>query len=195
MSVAPRHLHRACLVRGQAIPLLLVVLALAAAGSLLLVEAVHVAGEDARAQVGADAAALAGAGSGPGPASEVARANDAEVVAFAAAGTPAGVTVRVTVTHRRATAGASAEALGAVGSGPGSGREGLAPVVVAALARADQLLGWRVPAAPVDGTGLRVEVPPEAIDGLLAVSDRTGLCQPLAQDHPVHFEPCPPTRP
>jgi hypothetical protein len=203
------------------VPLLLVVLALAAASALLVARVAVAAGERARAQVAADAAALAGVRAGPGAAVQVADANDARIVAFE----PSPGRVAVAVRHERARAAAVAEAAwvpGAAVSREGA-RAGLAPAMLAALDRADQLLGRSVPVVsgyrsraeqeelwnrrhlnpyPValPGTslhevGLAIDVPLSEVPALLGVAAAAGLCQPLPQGDPVHFEPCPPTPP
>lgn len=88
--------------RGQATPLLAVVLVLA---GLLLVPAgllVRAAVERAEAQTAADAAALAGALQGEGAARQIAAHNGGELIAFTARGDV--VEVTVVVGDRRATA-------------------------------------------------------------------------------------------
>jgi len=106
-----------------------------------------------------------------------------------------------------------------VGGQPGrGGRAGLAPTMLAALAVADHLLGQPVPVAsgyrsrsqqlalwerrhsnpyPVappgrskHERGLAVDVPRGFVDDLLAVAADAGLCQPLPDTDPVHFELC-----
>jgi hypothetical protein len=176
------------------VPLLLVLLALAAGAAALIVEVVQASGEDATAQVGADAAALAGALDGPTAAHELAAANGGELVAYEAAGGR----FEVEVAHRRASARAAAERMGSTGPAE---RQALAPALQAALARADQLLGWQVPIAPpapehpLHDVGLAVDVPPDAVSELLAIAAQAGLCQQSPGGDPVHFEPCPPSRP
>jgi uncharacterized protein YcbK (DUF882 family) len=208
--------------RGQALPLLAIVLVLAAAAAAAVGAVGVAATEDARAQTAADAAALAGAAGGPAAAQSVAAANGAEVVGYR----DLGATVEVEVRYRRATAIATAEAAGlpaATGAGPGGDRAGLAPAIVAALARADALLGHSVPVVsgyrtaaeqeslwnrrttnpyPVarPGTslheaGLAIDVPASFVAELLTVAGDAGLCQPLPNSDPVHFEPCPPNPP
>lgn len=203
--------------RGQAMPLLLVVLFLVVLAAVLVAEVGTAAIEREEAQVAADAAALAGAAEGRAAADAAAEANGARVTAYH----DLGVVVQLSVTYRRATATAAAEA-SVVPEGPGD-RAGLAPVVVAALARADALLGAPIPVVsgfrsaaeqqalwdarasnpyPVarPGTslheaGLAVDVPRDLVPSLLVVASEAGLCQPLPQTDPVHFEPCPPTSP
>lgn len=176
--------------RGQVLPLLLIVLALAAAAGVVVVEIGVAAIEQARAQAAADAAALAGAASGEPAAHDVARANGAEVVAYV----EAGAVVEVEIRYRRATAIATAEATARPDAPGGGDRHGLAPAMVAALARADDLLGRPVPVASHE-TGLAIDVPAAFVPTFLVVAREAGLCQPLPQSDPVHFEPCPPTPP
>jgi len=198
-------------------PLLLVVLLLAVLAAVVVAEVGAAALERQEAQVAADAAALAGATAGAAEAEHVAEANGASVTGYRRVG---GVVV-VEVRYRRASAVAAAEAA-AVPDGPGD-RDGLAPIMLAALARADALLGAPVPVtsgrrSPAEqqalwdarasnpyrvappGTylhevGLAVDVPRSVVPSLLAVAASAGLCQPLPQTDPVHFEPCPPINP
>lgn len=200
--------------RGQAVPLLLIVLLLAVLAAVVVAEVGAAAIERAEAQVAADAAALAGAAGGRAAAEHAATANGAEVLEYH----DLGALVQVVVGYRRATATAAAEAT-AVPHGPGD-RAGLAPILVAALARADALLGSPVPvvsgfrsaaeqqalwdarasnpypvAAPgtsLHEAGLAVDVPLEVVPSLLVVASQAGLCQPLPETDPVHFEACPP---
>lgn len=203
--------------RGQAVPLLLVVLLLATVAAVVVAEVGAATIERAEAQAAADAAALAGADAGRSEAERVADANAATITRYR----DLGDVVVVEVRHRRASATAAAEAT-PVPDGPGD-RDGLAPVVLAALARADGLLGAPVPvvsgrrsaaeqqalwdarhsnpypvAAPgtsLHERGLAVDVPLDVASALVALAGATGLCQPLPQTDPVHFEPCPPTNP
>ena len=80
--------------RGQAVPLILAVVALAVVAMLALAPLGRRADERARAQAAADAAALAGAAEGEGAAREVADANGAELLDWWAAGTDVWVRVR-----------------------------------------------------------------------------------------------------
>lgn len=203
--------------RGQAVPLLLVVLLLAVLAAVVVAEVGAATIERAEAQVAADAAALAGAVGGRAEAERAADANGAEVTGWR----DVGDVVVVEVRYRRARATAAAEATAPPVTG--GDRAGLAPIVLAALARAEDLLGAPVPVVsgrrsaaeqqalwedrasnpyPVapPGTslherGLAVDVPLALAPVLAAAAPRTGLCQPLPQTDPVHFEPCPPTSP
>jgi zinc D-Ala-D-Ala carboxypeptidase len=178
----------------------------------------------ARAAAAADAAALAGAAAGEEAAREAADANGASVVAYR----PDGAEVEVVVEHRGATSTARARRPaggGEAGGEPADGGEtvtGLVPEMVAALARAEALLGrpvpitsgWRSPARqqalwdarhrnpyPVapPGTsaherGRAVDVPAAFAPRLAAVGPQVGLCRPLPASDPVHFELCPSSR-
>jgi Putative Flp pilus-assembly TadE/G-like len=183
---------------GQAVPLLLVVLGLAVAAALLVGEVGVAAARRAHAQTAADAAALAGALSVAVPAAAEAEArrvatdNGAVVESFAVGG--ATVTVTVRLGGARASASAEASPVAGALSPPGGGdRSGLAPALLAALARADALLGR--PVAVVGGRGLEVEVSPDAVSGLLSVGSDAGLCSLPPPTHPIHFTTCPPTSP
>lgn len=191
MAGALRHRSPANSARGQALPLLLVVLALAAAAAVVVVEATRAASEATTAQTAADAAALAGAADGPVAASALAAANGATLLEFRATGRR----VEVTVVHRRVQASAAAEAMGSRPAAGSVDRFDLAPVVRAALARVEQLLGSAVLVVGYDPAELAIEVSPALVDRLLEVAPAAGLCQPLPEGDPVHFEPCPPTRP
>jgi len=81
--------------RGQAVPLVLAVVALAVVVLLALAPLGRRADERARAQAAADAAALAGAAEGEDAAREVAEANGAELLDWWAAGTDVWVQVQV----------------------------------------------------------------------------------------------------
>lgn len=81
--------------RGQAVPLVLAVVALAVVVLLALVPLGRRADERARAQAAADAAALAGAAEGEDAARQVAEANGAVLLDWGAAGTDVWVQVQV----------------------------------------------------------------------------------------------------
>ncbi|HEX5944710.1 MAG TPA: M15 family metallopeptidase, partial [Acidimicrobiales bacterium] len=165
-----------------------------------------------------DAAALAGAADGEDAARELAEENGGDLLDFERTGDEVRVQVRVGDVDAYARARATVRAVpGAGASGPG-GRAGLAPAMLAALARADGLLGEPVPIVsglrtraqqqalwdrrhsnpyPVarPGTsdherGLAVDVPRDAVADLVAVAGEAGLCQPLPDSDPVHFVVC-----
>jgi hypothetical protein len=204
--------------RGSVLPL--VALLVVAAGGLCLVLG-RLGGEAVaagRARTAADAAALAGAADGEAAARAVARANGAELLRGRQEGTAFVAEVRLA----GETATARAEGTGPGGSGGGgAGRGGLVPELVAALRRAEALLGMPVPITsgyrsaaeqralwaaratnpyPVarPGTsaherGLAVDVPRPFADRLAAVGPAVGLCRPVARTDPVHFELCRPS--
>ena len=108
--------------------------------------------------------------------------------------------------------------MGGDGTGGGGSRRGLTPAMLAALARADGLLGrpvtvvsglrthaeqealWERRATnpyPVarPGTsdherGVAIDVPRGEVDDLRRVAGAAGLCQPLPAADPVHFVVC-----
>lgn len=196
--------------RGQALPIVLVIMAVAMGAALLLGELGSRALAESRAQTAADAAALAGAAEGPEAAAELARVNGSTSSNVEGAVGDATVTVRV------GEADAIARARAPVPSGTGA--EGLTPEMTAAVARAGALLGipvpissgWRSPAQqaalwanrhlnpyPVarPGTsmherGLAIDVPRPFVATLRTVAGAVGLCQPLPVSDPVHFELC-----
>jgi hypothetical protein len=205
--------------RGQVVPLMLVVLVLAAVAGVVVAQVAAASIERGHAQMAADAAALAGAAEGRPTAEALAEANGAELSGYV----ERGVAVEVDVRFRRASARATAEAVTTTPAPGGGDRHGLAPAVAAALARADALLGRSVPVvsgyrSPAEqealwqrrhqnpypvappGTslhevGLAVDVPTTFVSTLLTVATQAGLCQPLPETDPIHFEPCPQTRP
>ncbi len=87
---------------GQAVPLVLAVIALAIVVLLALAPLADGAAQRARARAAADAAALAGAAEGEAAAREVASANGATLVQWRAAGTD--VWVEVVLGDARAVA-------------------------------------------------------------------------------------------
>ena len=203
--------------RGQALPLMLVALVLVGAILAGLAQLAHLAVNDARARTAADAAALADAAEGEDTASAIAERNHASVVSYAAADPR--VRVEVEVAGRRAVA--AAERLSPPPGEPGDATTGLTPAMLAAIARAEALLGrsipitsgWRSPAQqawlwahrstnpyPVaqPGTsmherGLAIDVPRWLVPDLQRVAAAAGLCFPLPATDPIHFELCPPT--
>lgn len=203
--------------RGSAAPLLALLVVLAGALVLGMGRVGGVAVASARARTAADAAALAGAADGRDAASTVAAANGARMVRFQ----ELGLDTRVVVQVGRAMASARAHraaTTAAVGSTARASTEGLTPAMLAALARAQQLLGgavpitsgWRSPAeqaalwaarasnpflvappgASMHERGLAVDVPVSFVPRLLTVADAVGLCHPFPLADPVHFELC-----
>jgi hypothetical protein len=209
--------------RGQAMPLAAAMVALATVTMLALAPVGAALDRRTRARTSADAAALAGAAEGEGAARRLAEANGGRLVDFEADGDRVVVEVQVGDVSAYASAQAIRPArTGVEGSGAvpaeGGDRAGLAPAMLAALARADGLLGRPVPVAsglrtraeqealwtrratnpyPVarPGTsdherGLAVDVPRTFVAELLSVAPLAGLCQPLPATDPVHFVLC-----
>jgi len=206
--------------RGQIVPLVAAMVALCCVVLLALVPVADALDDRARARTAADAAALAGAADGGQTARQIAEANGADLVEIQRAGDEVVVQVRVgeVEAYARARATGRPGAFGAGGSLGGVRRAGLAPTMLAALARADGLLGRPVTVAsglrtraqqealwerratnpyPVarPGTsdherGLAIDVPRREVDDLLRVAAAAGLCQPLPASDPVHFIVC-----
>ena len=195
--------------RGQALPLIVMLLVAALGAATLLAALGARAGLLARAQSAADAAALAAVHE-PGRAEEMAAANGAWLI---------GVdrwsgALSVEVDYGGETAAATARV-------PSPQWRGLQPVMVAAMRTAEALLGEPLPvvsgfrsraeqqrlwdhrhenAYPVapPGTsrherGLAIDVPLGFVGRLAQVAGRAGLCQPLPHTDPVHFQLCPGT--
>jgi len=219
--------------RGQATPLVTAVLGLAILATLAFVPLGRALTDRTEARTAADAAALAGAAEGERAARTLAEVNGGRLVAFTREGHE--VEVQVVVGDVTAWARAEGRAVGppggvapsggrgpgGAGTGAGGGvgeRAGLAPAMLAALARADALLGHPVPVAsglrtraeqealwerratnpyPVarpgtsdHETGLAVDVPRGVVPEVLRVAAGAGLCQPLPASDPVHFVVC-----
>jgi uncharacterized protein YcbK (DUF882 family) len=165
----------------------------------------------ARAQAVADAAALGAARDGLGSARELVNANGASVVTAEIDGFEAQIMVEV--------AGQRAVARAVARVGHEQHRAGLAPAMVAVLARAEQLLGQQVvvvsgfrsrehqerlwehrhenpyPVAPPGSSahelGLAIDVVLWQVPLLVAIAGDAGLCHPLPTIDPVHFVTCP----
>ena len=181
--------------RGQVLPLVALMMVMA---GVLCVAAGRLGGKavsEAQAATAADAAALAGAAAGREAAAAAAAANGARLLAFEQLGPDARVRVVL--------AGGAEASARARRTGGDRDRQGPAPALRAALARAAQLLGAPVPvvgpapgaALPGDAAarhehGLAVDVAPTAVPTVLAVAAGAGLCQPYPDTHPVHFEVC-----
>lgn len=192
-----------------------VLLLLLAGGVVMLLAPIGRATLDrAEARTAADAAALAGAAQGPRGARDLAAANGGKVLELVEDG--AGMTVTVQVGDAVATA--RAERVGATGADAGPGRTGLAPAMIAAITRAEQLLGRPItitsgfrsraeqqrlwdsrasnpyPVAP-PGTsrhesGHAIDIPSALVADLRRVGPASGLCFPLPVSDPIHFELC-----
>lgn len=192
-----------------------VLLLLVAGGAVLILTPIGRATIDrAEARTAADAAALAGAADGPRAARGLAAANGGRVIELVEDGTGLTVTVQVGA----AVATARAERVQPSDGGGGAGRTGLAPAMLAAIARAEQLLGHRImitsgfrsraeqqrlwdaratnpyPVAP-PGTsrhesGFAIDVPSAQVAELRRVGPAAGLCSPIPVSDPIHFELC-----
>lgn len=203
---------------GQVIPLAVAMLAVVAVALVAFVPLGVAVADRARARTAADAAALAGAAEGEDAARDLAEDNGGELLDYETTGDEVRVRVRVGDVDAYARARATARVVPGTGGQTGGERAGLAPAMLAALARADGLLGEPVPIAsglrtraqqqalwdrrhsnpyPVarPGTsdherGLAVDVPRAAVDDLVGVAGEAGLCQPLPETDPVHFVVC-----
>jgi hypothetical protein len=206
--------------RGQAVPLLAFAVGLTALMVLGLAHMGRVVADRAQARTAADAAALAGAAEGEDSARSIAVANGGEVTDYQTTGDE--VLVDVSVGGAEASGRARRRVVVSAGTGPFPGgegkRRGLAPAMLAALARADQLLGQPVPVvsgfrsrahqealwarrgtnpypvarpgSSLHERGLAVDVPRGFVARLLSVAGEAGLCQPLPRTDPVHFVVC-----
>jgi hypothetical protein len=202
---------------GQVVPVAVALMGLLVVALLALVPAAAALGQRARAGTAADAAALAGAAGGEAEARRLAEANGGEVVTFERVGDEVVVRVRVGDVEAEARAQGRRRPPAGTGGG-GGGRAGLSPGLLAALDRADALLGFPVPVAsglrsyeeqqalwerratnpyPVarPGTsdherGRAVDVPRASVEAVLRVAEAAGLCQPLPVSDPVHFVAC-----
>jgi D-alanyl-D-alanine carboxypeptidase/Putative Flp pilus-assembly TadE/G-like len=206
---------------GQIVPLAAALVGLCCVALLALAPVARVLDDRARARTAADAAALAGAADGERTAREVAGANGADLLEIERNGDEVVVQVRVGEVEAYARARATPRPVdaGAGGTAGGAGeRAGLAPAMLAALARADGLLGrpvtvvsglrsrsqqqalWERRATnpyPVarPGTsdherGLAIDVPRAEVANLRRVARPAGLCQPLPVTDPIHFIVC-----
>ena len=201
--------------RGSVAPLVALAMVAAGGASLLLGRLGEAGVARAAARAAADAAALAGVAEGEAAAREVAAANGATLIRYEVLGQDARVTVRQGPAEAVARARRN---LRPTGSGSGTGKGGLAPAMLAALARAEQLLGEPVPVtsgfrstaeqaalfarrnenpfpvAPPGSSmhekGLAVDVPAGFVPRLLSVAGQVGLCQPYPASDPIHFEVC-----
>jgi len=206
---------------GQAVPLAAAMLALVGVALVALVPVGRALAERARARTAADAAALAGAAGGEPAARELAEANGARLLELESDGDEVVVRVQVGDVDAYARArGTRRVTAGGAATGPGGDRAGLAPAMLAALARADGLLGrpvevvsglrtrveqeelWRRrhtnpypvarPGTSDHERGVAIDVPRAVAEELAAIGPAVGLCRPLPQTDPVHFVLCDP---
>lgn len=170
--------------RGQALPLLALVIVVGGMAVVLLGRLGGAAVERARASAAADAAALAGAAEGRSAARGLAGANGGRVVRYEELGDDVRVRARV----GQAEASARAERSGGGGVVP-PGRDGAAPALLAALARADQVLGGTVVVTGVHGGGTEAALAPAWAERAGPASAPTGLCPADGAD-PLRFTVC-----
>ena len=170
------------------VPLLAMVLVLAAGAALVVVEVTVAAVEQGRARTAADAAALAAALVEPAAAqdaaAEAARRNGGVLVDLVATGTATTASVRV----GRATVTSAAAS-----SPPTAGEGGASPALLAAIDRAESVLGRPITLVDASPEGVTVDL--DTGRELAELVDRTGLCPRSVQVDPVDFEACPPTPP
>jgi hypothetical protein len=166
------------------LPLLALVIVVGGAAVVLLGRIGGAAVDRARASAAADAAALAGAADGRQSAEGLARANGGRLRDYVELGSDR--RVRVTVGDAEARARARRSGGGLVVP---PGREGAAPAMLAALARADQVLGRRVVVTTVHRGGLEVTVAAAWASSLAGAGGQTGLC-PSAPADPLRFAVC-----
>jgi hypothetical protein len=206
--------------RGQATPLAAATVALVVVALVGLVPVGTAARDRARARTAADAAALAGAAEGEEAARALAEGNGGALLDFERSGAEVVVEVRVgdATAHARARATTTRPPGPVVGAGGGGDRAGLDPAMLAALARADALLGRPVtvvsglrtraeqqalwdrrhtnpypvaqPGTSDHERGIAVDVAPSVVADLAAIAPSLGLCRPLPVADPVHFVHC-----
>jgi D-alanyl-D-alanine carboxypeptidase/Putative Flp pilus-assembly TadE/G-like len=207
---------------GQIVPLAAALVGLCCVALLALAPVARALDDRARARTAADAAALAGAADGERTAREVARANGADLLEIERDRDEIVVQVRVGEVEAYARARATRHPVdvgaGATAGGAGGRRAGLAPAMLAALARADGLLGRSVtvvsglrsrsqqqalwerratnpypvarPGTSDHERGLAIDVPRAEVADLRRVARAAGLCQPLPVTDPIHFIVC-----
>jgi D-alanyl-D-alanine carboxypeptidase len=207
---------------GQVVPLAAALVGLCCVGLLALAPAARALDDRAQARTAADAAALAGAADGERTAREVAAANGADLLEIERNGDEVVVQVRVGEVEAYARARGTRRPVDVGAGGPAGGagghRAGLAPAMLAALARADGLLGHPVrvvsglrsrsqqealwarratnpypvarPGTSDHERGLAIDVPRADVADLRRVARAAGLCQPLPTTDPIHFIVC-----
>lgn len=197
-----------CQEDGQVTVLAALIIVVALTLLMVLVALGSRAADRAQAQTVADAAALAAVSHTDTAAHRVATANGGEVVLTHGESAGGRRTVRADAVVGESRAVAQAEA-------GESSIAGLAPVMVAAVARASQLLGedvvvvsgWRsradqerlwearftnpypvaMPGTSLHEQGLAIDVPAWQAADLAAIAALVGLSQPLPDTDPIHF--------
>jgi LAS superfamily LD-carboxypeptidase LdcB len=197
-----------CRERGQALPLLGIVMALAMITMMGLVTLANQATELAVSQSAADAVALAMVADDADVGRQVAEANNATIELITTSGTKQVVEVRVGPATRTAAA-----------QGNQPDNAGLAPAMAAAIATTEDRLGhnlavssgfrsfaeqtWRWehrasnphpvahPGTSRHETGLAIDISSSQAEQIAALNGITGLCRPMPVLDPVHFELCP----
>ena len=199
---------------GQVVPIVALLVLVAGALAIAVGQLGLAAVRAGRAQTAADAGALAAALADRAATDAAVAANGGRLLDVVRDG--ADVEVIVAVGDALASARARRETPVVAARGR---HAGLAPVMLAAVTRAEQLLGrelpitsgrrseaeqrrlWEArhtnpyPVAP-PGTsmheqGLALDIPHGFVATLLAVAADAGLCRPLPRTDPVHFELCP----
>lgn len=205
---------------GQATPLAVAMVTLVLVAVVWMVPLGRALTDRAQARTAADAAALAGAAEGEAAARSLAERNGGDLLSFRRSGSEVVVRVQVGGADAYSRARSTPAGTGAPGRGTrgGGDRAGLAPSMLAALARADRLLGRPVPVVsglrtraeqevlwarrranpyPVarpgrsdHERGAAVDIARGDVRAVLAVADAAGLCRPLPDTDPVHFVVC-----
>jgi LAS superfamily LD-carboxypeptidase LdcB len=197
-----------CRERGQALPLLGVIMALAMITMMGLVTLANQATELAVSQSAADAVALATSAGDAAVEQQVAEANNATIKSMTTSGNSRIVEVRVGPTTRTAAA---------QGNQPDNG--GLAPAMAAAIATTEDRVAYGLavtsgfrsfaeqtwlwehrdsnqypvarPGTSRHETGLAIDISGSQAEQIAALNGISGLCRPLPVLDPVHFELCP----
>ncbi len=197
-----------CRERGQALPLLGIVMALAMITMMGLVTLGNQATELAVSQSAADAVALATSGGDAAVGWQVAEANNATIESITTSGTAHVVEVRVGPITRTAAA-----------QGNQPDNAGLAPAMAAAIATTEDRLGYSLavtsgfrsfaeqtwlwehrdsnphpvarPGTSRHEAGLAIDISGSQAEQIAALNGISGLCRPLPVLDPVHFELCP----
>lgn len=198
---------------GQVVPMVAAAIGVMAIAVLIIALVGQRAVARAQARTAADAGALAAAVAGAEIGTQIAHANGADTADISVADHIAIASVTIDAGNGgEMSAQARAEEVILPGA------DGLAPGMIAAIARAEALLGTDIPIASgfrtneqqqalwenrhnnplpvaVPGTsmhelGLAIDVPSSFVPTLMTVASRAGLCRPLPITDPVHFILC-----